>query len=81
MGYSIDLPDKPARTILALMICPLLRGKSFVARLIPVYTLNTDLYEQMLKLINIIQELLGSVFMFMTDNLRANTNCFNIFHE
>ena len=37
IGYSIDQPDKPARTILALMICPLLGDKSFVARLIPVY--------------------------------------------
>ena len=36
IGYSIDQPDKPARTILVLMICPLLGGKSFVAKLIPV---------------------------------------------
>ena len=52
IGYSIDQPDKPARTILALIICPLLGGKSFVARLIPVYTINADiLYDQILKLI------------------------------
>ena len=82
IGYSVDQPDKPARTILALMVCPLLGGRQFVARLIPIYTLDGDmLFDQILKLINIIHEASGNVFLAMCDNLRANTRTFGLFHE
>ena len=82
IGYSVDQPDKPARTILALMFCPSLGGKPFVARLIPIYTLDGDmLFDQILKLINIIHEASGNVFLVMCDNLRANTRTFGLFHE
>ena len=82
IGYSVDQPDKPARTILALMVCPSLGGKPFVARLIPIYTLDGDmLFDQILKLINIIHEASGNVFLVMCDNLRANTRTFGLFHE
>ena len=38
IGYSVDQPDKPAITILALMVCPSLGGKPFVARLFYLHT-------------------------------------------
>ena len=68
IGYSVDQPDKPARAILALMVCPWIGGKPFIARLIPIYTLDGDLlFDQILKLINIIHEASGNVFLAMCD--------------
>ena len=82
IGYSVDQPDKLARTILALMVCPSLGGKPFVARLIPIYTLDGDmLFDQILKLINIIHEASDNVFLVMCDNLRAHARTFGLFHE
>ena len=34
VGYATDEPTKAAKTILALMVCPILGGEAFVARLI-----------------------------------------------
>ena len=82
IGYSIDEPTKPAKTILALMVCPILGGPAFVARLIPVFSLKHDLlYDQLLKLIKIIHESGGYVFLAITDNLRANISCFEKFRK
>ena len=73
IGYSADAPDKPARTMLALMICPLMHGESFIARIIPFYSLTAELlFDQIEKLIKIIHEIGGNVFLVMTDNLRVN---------
>ena len=46
---------------------------AFIARLIPVYTLDADLLlEQLLKVIQIIHQCKGLAFLTMCDNLRAN---------
>ena len=69
IGYSADCPDKAARTMLALMVCPLM-GEAFIARIIPIYTLNAEiLFDHIVKLISIIHEVGGRVFLVMTDNL------------
>ena len=53
LGFSEDQPEKPARTILAIMIGPLMGGPPFVARLIPIYSLKQDfLYEQSMQMIS-----------------------------
>ena len=81
IGYSADTPDKPARTMLALTICPLMHGESFIARIIPVYSLTAGLlFDQIEKFIKIIHEIGGIVFLVMPDNLRANVSCFSKFH-
>ena len=70
IGYSADTPDKPARTMLALMICPLMHGELFIARIIPVYSLNAGLlFDQIEKLIKIIHEIGGIVFLVIFEAL------------
>ena len=55
IGNADDESDKPAKTILVLMVASLLGKLAFVARLIPVYSLKGDfLYQQVLILIQII---------------------------
>ena len=82
IGYATDQPTKPAKTILALMVCPILGGPAFVARLIPVFSLTHDLlYDQLIKLINVVHDSEGFAFLIISDNLRANISCFDVFHH
>ena len=54
---------------------------AFVAQLISVLSLKHELlYEQLIKLIEIIHQSDGFVFLAMSDNLRANISCFQKFH-
>lgn len=81
IGYSADCPEKPARTMLALRVCPLM-GEAFIARIIPVYSLSAELlFDQIQKLIVILHEVGAYVFLVMADNLRANVSCFKMFHD
>ena len=43
IGFSVDEPTKAAKTILALMVCPILGRPAFVVRLIPVFSLKHEL--------------------------------------
>ena len=53
-----------------------------MARLIPVFSLHHDLlYDQINKVIRIIHESGGFVFLVMSHNLKANIPCFNKFHS
>ena len=82
IGQSVDQPDKAARAVLAFMIAPLLGVPAFIARLIPVYTLDADLLlEQLLKVIQIIHQCKGFVFLTMCDNLRANQRMYRLLRE
>ena len=66
----------------ALMISTQMGKPAFVARLIPVYSLTAEfLFDQVSKLIEIIHENSGFVYMAMNDNLRANQKMFSIFHK
>lgn len=82
IGFSDDEPEKAAKTILALMVAPLLGKPAFVARLIPIYSLKADfLYQQVLILIKIIHSAGGFVYLVMCDNLRTNQSMFSITHK
>ena len=81
VGFASD-QEKPARSVLALMVCPLLGAPAFVARLIPIYTINSDLlFEQINIRIKIIHESSGSVFLLMNDNRSANIKCYDQLHR
>ena len=81
IGFAIDEP-KPAKTILALMVWPILGGLAFVARLLPVYCLENELlFDQINMLIRIMHDSLGFVFLVMTDNLSADVTCFDKFRK
>ena len=78
IGFGVDDPTKPAKTMLGLMVCPMNGAPSFIARLIPVCSLKADfLYEQTVPLIKIVHECGGFVFLLMTDNLKANITFYN----
>ena len=81
MSVKEDTPS-PAKTILALMINPILGASAFVARLFPVNNLQADfLYAQLKILTNIIHDCDGSVFAAMTDNLSVNQKTFKLYHQ
>lgn len=82
IGQSIDQPDKVARTVLGLMISTMYGGPSFMARLLPIYTLDSDiLFEQIQWLIRIIHDSNGFVFLVLSDDLRANQKTYKLFHK
>ena len=61
--------------------CPIL-GEAVIARIIPVFSLKSDLlFDQVQKLITIIHEIGAYVLLVMTDNLHTNVSCFKMFHE
>ena len=75
VGYSDDEPHKLARTILVLMVRPLMGGCAFIARLIPTFSLKPEnLYEQLTRLISIIHPSGGFVVALMCDNHPAKFN-------
>ena len=64
------------------MISTQMGKPAFVARLIPVYSLTAEfLFDQVSKLIEIIHENSGFLYMAMNENLRANQKMFSIFHK
>ena len=81
IGFATDTA-KPARTMLALILCPIFGAPAFVARLIPIYSLSAELiYTQVIALIKIIRESSGYVYLVMNDNLAANIKFFRMLHE
>ena len=82
IGSSMDQPEKAARTVLGLMIETMYGGPSFMARLVPVYSLTAQfLFEQIERLIHIIHAAGGFVFLIMCDDLRANQSTYDMFRE
>ena len=80
IGQSVDQPDKAARTVLAFMIAPLFGGPAFIARLIPLYTLDADLlFDQLLQAI--VHQCNGFALLTMCDNLRANQRLYRLLSE
>ena len=49
IGHAEDKPDHLARTVLALMLKPLMSRESFIIRLIPVHTLTAEFLLNILK--------------------------------
>ena len=57
-------------------------GPSFIARLIPIYSLDHELlFDQINLLIKIINDCSGYVYLVLTDNLRANQSLFHKMHK
>ena len=55
ISYSHDEPSKPAKTVLAIMIAPMMWAPAFVCRIVPVFSLKYELsFDQTLKVINFI---------------------------
>ncbi|PAA86097.1 hypothetical protein BOX15_Mlig018626g1 [Macrostomum lignano] len=80
IGYSEDDPAKLARTVLAIMVKPLMGAIPYVARLVPIYSLKPHfLYEQIARLISIIHNCGGVVISLICDNHFTNRNCFELF--
>ena len=82
IGYSVDDPQKPATTVLTILIAPLMGAPAFVARLFPLATLEASfLMDQILAVISIVHEASGLVFLVMNDNLRTNQCFFKMMHQ
>lgn len=82
IGYAVDNPDKLARTILAIMAKPLMGGKPFILRLLPVYQLTpTFLKEHLGSCIGLINKHGGQVVALISDNHPSNRKCFHLFED
>ena len=82
IGFLHDKPTKAARTVLFIMIAPMMGALAFVCRLIPVYPLKHDLtLQQSQKVITLIHQNRGYTFLLMNYYLRANHACFNLYRE
>lgn len=82
IGKSVDVPNEAAKTVLAVMVKPLADGKSFVARLIPVFNLKPEfLYEQIELVIGLILAAGGHVDAIVADNHMTNRRCFAMFQQ
>ena len=69
IGQAEDNPDQAARTVLALMVKPLMSNESFVIRLVPVFSLNADfLIDILQKTALLVQECGAQVFALICDN-------------
>ena len=69
----MDRPNELARTVLAFMLKPMMGGKAFILRLLPVHTLNADfLKNQVLKAIHICESVGGRVMALMSNNHSTN---------
>ena len=82
VGFSDDQPEKAAKTVLSFMVSPLMGGPAFIARLIPVHSLNSELmFDQINQLLKIIHDASGYVYLVMTDNFKANQSLFKKMHD
>ena len=80
IGRSFDVPDEPARSILAIMVKPLADGKSFVVRLIPIHSLKPEfLFQQLEIVIRLLVESGGHVSALVSDNHMTNRRCYKMF--
>ncbi|PAA55607.1 hypothetical protein BOX15_Mlig002392g6 [Macrostomum lignano] len=69
LGRAVDDPDQVARTILAIMVKPLLGGKPFVVRLLPTYILSAEFLQKCIsQCIKAINNNGGRVIALISDN-------------
>ena len=82
IGKSVDVPNEAAKTVVAVMVKPLADGKSFVARLVPVFNLKPEfLFEQIELVIGLIVAAGGHVDAVVADNHMTNRRCFSMFQQ
>ena len=81
-GYAEDETERQARTVLVIMIKPLMGSHAFVVRLVPIFSLKSDfLYEQLLGTIRLISDCGGRAVALMGDCLSTNQKCYRIFKQ
>ena len=72
--------SKAARTVLSIMIDPLMGAPAFVAGLLPVYKLSADfLYKHLRNVIKIVRSCSGFCLALTSDNYRVTQKCFSTF--
>ena len=78
---NVDQPETEAKTFLALRVCCLMGGSTFVARLIPVHSLEHEfLSEQLKQLLHIVHDC-GGFVDFLSDNCRCILRCLPIWSQ
>ena len=69
VGSSVDQHNKAAKTVFALVIDSLMGAPAFVARLLPIFSLKSDLlFEQIEILVKLIHDADGYLYLVMSDN-------------
>lgn len=80
IGYAVDKPNEPARTLLAIMLKPMFGSPAFVTRLIPINSLSPSLLTQQLKMvISCVIENGGNVIGMLSDNHPTNRSSYELF--
>ena len=73
IGFSVDEPSKPARTVLVFMVRSFFDKTSFVIRFVPIFSLTGEkLLSYLLKVLNIVEISGGRAEAIMSDNLSVN---------
>lgn len=82
VGEAADNPQKPARTVLAVMLKPMMSSECFVIRLIPIFSLTGDfLFQQLCLALQIVQGCGGKVLAMVCDNATTNRKCYKKFRK
>ena len=83
IGFAADI-DYPyiAKTVLVIMVNPLMGVPAFVAWLLLVFSLKTEFLTNQINIVmNVIHEVGGYVFLIMRDNLSVNQKMFKVYHK
>ena len=79
LGIAEDDQSQLARTMLAIMLKPLFKTRSFMVRLIPIYKLSPEfLYSSLSTVYSLVREVGGEVIAFISDNHRTNRTCYEL---
>ena len=79
-GKAQDIPDRPAKTLLGIMVKCLFTKRKFLAKLIPCAALNTAFqYDIVSKLILDLEASGGRVLAVLNDNNKVNQSYFKLF--
>jgi hypothetical protein len=79
-GQAVDEPQEAARTVLAIMVQPMMGAPAFVCRLIPMHKLSAVfLHCTITSVIESIHRHSGRVLGLMADNHPTNRSCYAMF--
>ena len=80
IGYSVDKPTLPARTLLAFMLKPCFGAPAFVCRLVPIHSLSPSIVTQHLnEIISCVTENEGKIIGLLSDNHPTNRSAYESF--
>lgn len=70
MGFLVDEPGKPAKTVLALIVAPPMGQPALFARMIPWFSLKFDfLFNQIIQSMKLMYDATFIVYLVPCDNL------------